>query len=143
MLGKSPDGLGWGVSDFRKLNVWRKAHALALNVHQVAKRIRGSDYAALRSQMMRASMSVPTNIVEGNGQKSRREFARFVGIALNSTSELEYHLLAGRDLAVISEADFRSLSDQATEVRKMLCGLQRTLLSTADKPAKEGSTAVT
>jgi len=55
--------------------------------------MRGSRYASLRSQMMRAALSIPTNIVEGAGQKSRREFGRFIGFALNSTSELEYHLL--------------------------------------------------
>jgi four helix bundle protein len=68
----------FGMSDFKKLEVWRKAHALALNVHRVAVAIRGSNYAGLQSQMIRASMSIPTNIVEGNGQRSRAEFGRFI-----------------------------------------------------------------
>jgi four helix bundle protein len=58
------------VSDFKRLKVWRKAHALALDVHRIATRIRGSDNASLRNQMIRAAMSIPTNIVEGTGQKS-------------------------------------------------------------------------
>jgi four helix bundle protein len=66
------------MSDFKKLEVWRKGHALALNVHRVAVGIRGSNYAGLRSQLIRASMSIPTNIVEGNGQRSRAEFGRFI-----------------------------------------------------------------
>jgi len=45
------------MSDFKKLRVWRKAHALMLNVHRVAASIRGSQYAALRSQMVRAMAS--------------------------------------------------------------------------------------
>jgi four helix bundle protein len=85
------------MSDFKKLEVWRKGHALALNVHRVAVGIRGSNYAGLRSQMIRASMSIPTNIVEGNGQRSRAEFGRFISVALNSSSELEYHLIVARD----------------------------------------------
>jgi four helix bundle protein len=76
------------MADFEKLLVWRKAHALALNVHSVATGIRGSNYASLRSQMIRASMSIPANIVEGKGQKSGREFARFLGYSINSSSEL-------------------------------------------------------
>jgi four helix bundle protein len=111
------------VSDFRKLKVWRKAHALVLNVHPIARRIKGSDYAPLRSQMLRAAMSIPTNIVEGAGQKTGREFGRFIRIALNSSSELEYHLMIARDLDLLTFADFESLQDQTTQVRRMLYGL--------------------
>ena len=115
------------MSDFKTLKVWRKAHALALNVHRVAARVRRSDKTAIRGQMIRAAMSIPTNVVEGTGQHSAREFARFVRIALNSTSELEYHLIAARDLRAINRTDFDSLSSQTVEVRKMLYGLLRTL----------------
>ena len=72
-------------------------------------------------------MSVPTNIVEGCGQHSTPEFARFLRIALNSTTELEYHLIAARDLEAIRERDSLTLINQVTEVRKMLYGLLRYL----------------
>jgi four helix bundle protein len=111
------------VSDFKKLNVWRKAHALALNTHRIAARIRGTQNGSLRSQMVRAAMSVPTNIVEGRGQKSEAEFSRFLRIALNSSSELEYHLIVAHDTGVISKSDFLTLLNDVTEVRKMLHGL--------------------
>jgi four helix bundle protein len=111
------------MADFAKLHVWRKAHALALNVHRVAIQIRGSNYASLRSQMIRAAMSIPANIVEGRGQKSERDFGRFLGYALNSSSELEYHLIVSRDIGAISLSDFTSLTDQLIEVRKMLHAL--------------------
>jgi four helix bundle protein len=116
------------VSDFKKLKVWRKAHALALNVHRVATRIRGADNASLRNQMLRAAMSIPTNIVEGTGQKSGIGFARFLSISLNSTTELEYHLIVARDMRVIASNDFKSLSAQTIEVRKMLYGLRNRVL---------------
>ena len=125
-----------GVSDFKKLKVWRKGHALALNVHRVAVRIRGSDNTSLRSQMLRASMSVPTNIVEGAGQKSQREFGRFINFALNSTSELEYHLIVARDIEVITKSDFDSLLDQTIEVRRMLHGLLNRVLVLPRKPTE-------
>jgi len=115
------------VSDFKALKVWRKAHALALNVRRVSVKMRGAENAALRNQMTRAAMSIPTNIVEGTGQESSREYARFVRIALNSTSELEYHLIVARDYQAISRTDFDSLTSQTIEVRKMLHGLARAL----------------
>jgi four helix bundle protein len=120
-----------GVSDFKKLEVWRKSHALALNVHRAAKAIRERDCFALRSQMLRAAMSIPANIVEGSGKNSSREFVRFLRIALGSATELEYHLIAARDVAVISRSDFESLSLQTIQVRRMLFGLTRYLNSTS------------
>jgi four helix bundle protein len=124
------------VSDYKKLEVWRKAHALALEVYRVATRIRGSDNASLRSQIIRAAMSIPTNIVEGTGQKTGKEFGRFIGIALNSASELEYHLLVARDLGLIGASDSEALSSRTVEVRKMLHGLQNRVLSTPRTPRK-------
>ena len=112
------------MSDFKRLVVWRKAHALALNAHHVATGIRGADNASLRNQILRAAMSIPTNIVEGTGQKSGREFARFLDIALKSTSELEYHLIIARDIGALSLNNFESISAQTIEVRKMLYGLR-------------------
>ena len=100
---------------------------MALDAHRVAGQIRGAKHASLKSQMTRAAMSVPTNIVEGSGQRSAPEFARFLRIALNSTTELEYHLIAARDLKAIRESDSLTLISQVTEVRRMLYGLLRYL----------------
>ncbi|HMI49821.1 MAG TPA: four helix bundle protein [Gemmatimonadaceae bacterium] len=124
------------MSDFKKLKVWRKAHALALSVRRVATRIRGSDNASFRNQIIRAAMSIPTNIVEGTGQKTGKEFARFIGFALNSASELEYHLIMGRDARLIEAGEFEALSSRTIEVQKMLHGLQNTVLVSPRTPRK-------
>src|SRR2546423_6745001 len=87
--------------------------------------MRGTRYASLRNQIFRAAMSIPANIAEGRRQKSEKEFARFLGYALNSSSELEYHLIVAKDTKVISQADFVSLVTQTITVRKMLYGLVR------------------
>jgi len=115
------------MSDFKKLRVWRKAHALTLNVHRIAASIRGSQYASLRDQMVRAAMSISANIVEGREHTSEREFARFLGYALASTSELEYHFIVARDVRAITNTDFSSTLAQIVDVRKMLHGLIRRL----------------
>jgi four helix bundle protein len=111
------------VSDFKKLLVWQKAHALALHTHRVATRIRRSQNVALRAQLVRAAMSIPANIVEGRRQQSEKEFARFLRIALNSGWELEYHLVMARDIEEISESDADALLRELIEVRRMLYGL--------------------
>ncbi|HEV7387836.1 MAG TPA: four helix bundle protein [Gemmatimonadaceae bacterium] len=117
------------MSDFRKLSVWRKAHGLTLNVHRIATQIRGSDNASLRNQILRAAMSIPTNIVEGTGQKSGVELGRFLSIAIKSASELEYHLLLADDIRVISRNDCESLTAQTIEVRKMLYSLRNRVVT--------------
>ena len=125
------------MSDFRKLDVWEKSHALLLNVHGAIKNIRGADYVTLRNQMLRAGMSIPTNLVEGVGQKSAKEFARFIRISLNSSTELEYHLLVARDFEVMKIAPYDMLVRETIEVRKMLYGLLRKVEARSKKDPKE------
>jgi four helix bundle protein len=140
---KSAAARSCGVTDFKKLKVWQRAHVMALDVHRVAGQIRGPKHASLRSQIIRAAMSVPTNIVEGCGQQSAREFSRFLRIALNSTSELEYHLLAARDLEAVRASDSLTLISQVIEVRKMLYGLLRHLASRSENRHEVPQTAAT
>jgi four helix bundle protein len=117
----------FAMSDFKKLRVWRKAHALTLNIHRIASSIRGTQYAPLRNQMIRAAMSVEANIVEGREQLSERQFARFLGYAIASASELEQHVLVGKDIRAITDTDYTSAVTQVIDVRKMLHGLRTTL----------------
>ena len=122
------------MSDFKKLHVWQKAHALSLCVDRVSKQIRGGRYASLRSQIFRAATSIPANIAEGRRQESEKEFARFLRYALNSSSELEYHLILAKDSKVISEDDYISLVTQTIRVRKMLYALLKCLSDTHRTP---------
>lgn len=115
------------MSDYKKLRVWRKAHGLALNAHRAATRIRGAHYAPFRSQIIRAALSIPANIVEGREQQTEAGFTRFIRIALGSASELDYHLIAARDIEAIPQAEYLQLSAQVVEVRMMLHALIRTL----------------
>ena len=116
--------------------MWQKAHALALDAHRTAARIRGSQYAPFRSQIIRSALSIPANIVEGREQKSDAAFARFLRIALGSASELEYHLTAAHEVEAMSTVDFQRLLKQVVEVRRMLHGLIRRLEAGARKQSQ-------
>lgn len=100
-------------------------------------KIRGAHYAPFRTQIIRAALSIPANIVEGREQQTDSAFARFLRIALGSTSELEYHLTAAREVGAIPTSEFLSLSSQVTDVRMMLHGLLRRLKRApkAERPA--------
>jgi four helix bundle protein len=118
------------VSDFKELKVWQKAHALALAVDRAANSNRAVARASLRSQMIRAAMSIDANIAEGRGHNSDKELMRFLRISIASAYELESHLIMGRDLHFLRDADFVRLIEQLIEVRRMLFGLIKYLGST-------------
>ncbi|HVF38588.1 MAG TPA: four helix bundle protein [Gemmatimonadaceae bacterium] len=116
------------MSDFRKLDVWKKAHELMLAVHQLTGEMQGSANLSLKSQLIRAAMSIPANIVEGRGQTSDKAFTRYLGYAIASSSELEYHLIAAKDTAIVREKIATSLIQRTIQVRKMLIGLRKKLM---------------
>ena len=115
------------MADFKKLKVWEKAHALAVQAIRVATAMRAGHLGSLRIQLVRAAMSIPTNIVEGSGQKSAREFARFLRIAINSAREFEYHVMLADDIGAMPEKDSHALQSRVVEVRKMLHGYVKRL----------------
>jgi four helix bundle protein len=128
------------MGDYRKLDVWKKAHAVSLEVDKLAAGIRASQHRALRNQMVRSAESVAANIVEGSGQESAKEFRRFLRIAGNSANETDYHLLTARDKAIITAAAYDKLSERITEVARMLSGLRKYLKS-LEKPARRNNGA--
>ena len=121
-----------GMQDYRKLLVWRKAHALVLNVRKSSQRFPRSGYGPLKLHLNRSAESIPFNIVEGCGASSRKEFARYLSISIKSTNETEYQLKLARDYCVLTPVDWNFLSDETAAVRKMLCGLRKKVLD-ADK----------
>ena len=106
---------------FRKLSVWRRAHALTLQVHEATEAaFQRRRYWSLIDQMRRAAMSVASNIAEGSGQATSAQFARYLTIALGSARELDYHVLLARDLAVLTSSDYARLDARVDQVSRML-----------------------
>jgi four helix bundle protein len=119
----------WNVRDFRKLRVWQKAHRLALDIHLLFEPVPARRYAGLRSQVLRATASIPANIAEGCGKATHAELARFAEIALGSTTELDNHLLFARDAGVISTERHAELEPRVAELRRMLFAFIRAVRS--------------
>ena len=102
---------------------------MALSIYKVTLSFPREEIYGLVSQLRRAASSVPANIAEGCGCNGNREFARFLGIALRSASETEYHLLLARDLAYLDRKTYEQLNNQITEVKRMLTGFIQKLNS--------------
>ena len=115
------------MQDYRKLRVWQKAHALTVRTYELSAAFKRPEAWILRDQMTRAAISIPSNIAEGAGRGTDRDFRRFLWHSLGSCNELEYDFLLARDLGLLSGADHGQLAGYVEEVRRMLIGLVQSL----------------
>ncbi len=117
------------MKDFKKLKVWEKAHRLTLDVYQTSATFPREELYGLTSQIRRSCLSIPTNIAEGCGRCSDTDFARFLQISMGSSSEVEYLLILSRDLQILTNDDYETLSDDVIQIKRMLTSLIKTLRS--------------
>ena len=114
-------------SDTNKLIVWQKSHELALNIYEITKGFPKDELFGLTSQIRRAAVSIPSNIVEGKGRGSNKEYKRFLLISRGSLEETKYQLLLAKDLKYIDEYRYEEISKTADEVGRLLGGLIKKL----------------
>jgi four helix bundle protein len=108
---------------YRDLIAWQKAKSVALDVYRCTRRFPKDEVYGLSSQMRRAAVSVPSNIAEGKGRYSRKEFLQFLYHARGSLFEFQTQLSIARDLDYIDLASFKSLESQTEELGRILNGL--------------------
>ena len=106
-----------GAKSFQELGVWRKSHALVLEVYKLTKDFPKAELYGLTSQIRRAAISIPANIAEGFGRQSIVEKIRFFNIAQGSLNEVKYYLILINDL---NYAETESISEHAEEISKIL-----------------------
>ena len=115
------------MKNFRKLDVWHKAHQLAVRIYKVTESFPAAEVYGLTSQLRRAGVSIPTNLAEGCGRTSDADLVRFVVMAMGSVSEVEYLLLLSRELQLIREETNNDLESKIVEIKKMLAALIKTI----------------
>ncbi len=100
------------------MEVWKKAHEFVLDVYKATKRFPKEEMFGLTSQFRRAAVSIPANIAEGYGKKSKKDKLRFYNISEGSIQECDYYITLSKDLNYIDgESD---LSARLTTIGKML-----------------------
>jgi four helix bundle protein len=112
---------------YKKLRVWEKANELVVKVYQETVNFPKEEGYGITSQLRRAAVSVPTNIVEGMGRQSSAEIRRFSGIALGSLAEVEYLLELCFSLGYFSSNQFEKLESIRDEVGGMLWNFYKSL----------------
>ncbi|MDK2771691.1 MAG: four helix bundle protein [Flavobacterium haoranii] len=111
------------MKDYKNFTVWQKSHQLTVDVYATLQSFPKEEMFGLTSQMKRSSSSIPTNIAEGCGRNSDKDFARFLIIAFGSANELEYQFILSRDLKFIEAEKVNQLLFQIEEIKKMLNSL--------------------
>jgi four helix bundle protein len=109
---------------YEDLIAWQKAKAFAGDIYRVTETFPKTEVYGLTSQLRRAAVSVPSNIVEGQGRLTKGEFCHFLGLARGSLLELETQLAIALDLDYFPVSKFRELRAKSEEVRKILNGLK-------------------
>ena len=117
------------MRDFHKLVIWEKSHQLTLDIYKLTQQFPKEELFGLTSQIRRAISSVPTNIAEGCGRETTKDFAHFLQISIGSACEIEYQLLLAHDLNYITDEDYNRLNDEIVSVRKMIHKYQSGLKS--------------
>jgi len=127
------------VKDFRQLKVWEKAHHLTVELYQVTANFPRAETYGLISQIRRASASICANLAEGCGREGDAELGRFCGIARGSASELEYHRTVLRNRPLVETADYDTLAQETTEIKRMLTALMQKLIAESLRAAHCGA----
>jgi four helix bundle protein len=115
------------VRSYQDLVAWQKAMELVTKIYRVSHKFPREEIFGLTSQLRRAAVSIPSNIAEGQGRSSRKEFLYFLGNAKGSLSEAETQILIARNLGYIDDEDLNALLHLSAEVGRILNGLLASL----------------
>lgn len=108
------------MHNFRKLEIWNRAMNLAVEVHKLTSDFPSDEKYALTSQMRRASVSVHSNIAEGSGRKTDKDFSRFLYFSMGSLCELESQIIYANKVNYIDENLSNNFTSEINEIQKMI-----------------------
>jgi len=118
------------VKSYRELIAWKKAMDLAETIYRETAGFPKEETYGLTSHTRKSALSIPSNIAEGQGRKSARDFARFLSIARGSLCELETQVILAARLGYLTGPKRSQILDQAAEVGRLTNGLLNSLRTT-------------
>ncbi len=116
------------MRDFKKYDIWQLSHAFTLKIYSNTSLFPKDELYGITSQIRRASSSIPTNISEGCGRNSDKEFNQYLNIALGSASETEYLIILSRDLNYIDTKTFEILEKEINTIKSKIYKLKQILI---------------
>jgi four helix bundle protein len=112
---------------FQDLEVWKLAIEFVKEVYGLTGKFPPSEIYGLTNQIRRAAVSIPSNIAEGQGRNSAKEFRQFLAIALGSVAEIETQIIIAREINFLSDEETEPLLATIDRIRKMIKGLSMSI----------------
>ncbi|WP_296149702.1 four helix bundle protein [uncultured Flavobacterium sp.] len=108
------------MSHFRTLLIWQKSMTLVTSVYQITKSFPKEELFGLTSQLRRCSISIPSNIAEGSGRESNKEYVRFLNISVGSLFELQTQLEIAKNIDYLTQEQFNKQYEDSRQLERML-----------------------
>ncbi|HLW39666.1 MAG TPA: four helix bundle protein [Brumimicrobium sp.] len=115
------------MHQFKELKVWQKSMDLVVDIYTVTTNFPTDEKFGLTSQLRRCAVSIPSNIAEGAGRDSEKEFLYFLSIALGSSFELETQLILSQRLNLLTKQNLEDLLSLNNYVQNMIVKLRLSL----------------
>lgn len=115
------------MNRYKELLVWQKSIDLAVDVYQLTEKLPKEERYGLISQINRSVVSIPSNIAEGAGRNTNKEFDNFLGIAQGSSFELDTQLIISNRLNFISNEEYQKIELQLEYIQNMVAKLKKSL----------------
>jgi four helix bundle protein len=115
--------------NFKELQIWKRSIDLAVDVYKLISHFPVEEKYGLTSQCRRSAVSIPSNIAEGSGRGTNKDFSRFLDISLGSSFELETQLILAENLFIDTDEleNTNRINSELTEIQKMIFGFQNKL----------------
>jgi four helix bundle protein len=110
--------------NFRELKIWKDSIEIVKSIYLLTSELPDDEKFGLKSQLQRCAVSVPSNIAEGSGRSTNKDFRNFLNISLSSSYELETQLIIVNELFQIEIVE---LVEKLHEVQRMIIGFKKTL----------------
>ena len=112
---------------FEKLEIWHESIKYAKDIYKIAETLPRNEEFGLKSQIKRAALSISSNIAEGSGSATPKDFSHFLDIAIKSTIETVSQLFFGKELNYFKEKDVKLFYDQAELLIKRIQSFKKSL----------------
>ncbi len=116
-----------GMHNYRELKIWQRSMDYVVRIYEVTSKFPDVERFGLASQLRRCAISVPSNISEGAGRETNKEFRRFLQFSIGSLNELQTQLELAFRIGYLEKKSFESLSEEALQIYKMILSFYNSL----------------
>ena len=120
------------MNNYKELKLWQRSVDLAVKIYETTAFFPKEEMYGLTSQIKRSAVSIPSNIAEGAGRNTKKDFNNFLGISTGSSCELDTQLIIANKVGFLEDTILHALQNDSTEIQKMNWALKRSLKLTND-----------